>query len=383
MNIIIPHGFEANFTLGFARGLAANGVNATIVSCDDTAASLSSAGIPNVNLRGSLDPNRSVWKRLWNLAAYYIRLLVLLWRHRGATVHFSGIFRNKLILWEGLVLHRCIRVLAGRYLYTVHNVVPHNREKSSFYRWIYRRVYQLPDVLLVHTRRARKQLIAEFSVPEQKIVLTTIGLNEEVPVTCLTRKDARRRLGLADDDQVVLFFGKLDKYKGVDLLLEAFDNLESKHSRLVIAGSFNYASYQADILRQLQQMRRREAVFLFNRFVPNEDVETFFKAADVLCMPYRNIYQSGLLFLAMRFGVPLIATDVGALREFIGEALGLVSKTNDAAGIRDALNEFFADPRRFPRAQILHHAAKYQWSAVCRDLVPLYASCPKTAGSSN
>jgi glycosyltransferase involved in cell wall biosynthesis len=373
MNILITGGFEPNFSVGFARGLAAHGVELCVISCDETSARLTAAGIPNLNLRGSLDPNRPQWIKCGNLARYYARLLWFLFRHRGATVHFAGIFRREWIVWEGLVLNRCFRLLAGRYLYTVHNVLPHNREHSRFLRWIYRRIYQVPHRLLVHTGRARQQLIEEFGVPAGRIQLTSLGLNEEMPVTGLTCAEARNRLGFAPEDRLILFFGKIDEYKGLDLLLTAFDGLQLPATRLVIAGSFRNPAYRARIQSLLEQMSRRPAVHLFERFIPNEEAEVFFKAGDVLCLPYRNIYQSGLVFLAPRFGLPMVTTDVGALREFVGESLGLVCRTNDAAGLAETLTAFFSTPNRFSSAAILDQAQKLRWVNVCRELVPLYS----------
>ena len=376
MNIIITGGFEANFTVGFVKGLAANGVELRVVSCDETAPRLTAAGIPNLNLRGSLDSNRPFVSKLANLTRYYVRLLLLLFRHRGATVHFTGIFRNELILWEGLVLNFCIRLLAGRYLYTVHNVLPHSREHSRFFRWIYRKIYRVPNLLLAHTRRARQQLMEEFGVAGARIHLTSLGLNEEMPVTGMTPTEARNRLGFDGEKQLILFFGKIDEYKGLDLLLAAFERLAFPDTRLVIAGTFRNPAYRAQIHLQLERMSRRKDVHIYERFVPNEEGEVFFKACDVLCLPYRHIYQSGLVFLGPRFGIPMVTTDAGSLREFVGDDLGLVSRANDAAGIADALARFLAAPGLFPRAAILNHAQKYRWSSVCRELVPLYSGPP-------
>jgi glycosyltransferase involved in cell wall biosynthesis len=300
-------------------------------------------------------------------------LLFLLFRHRGATVHFTGIFRNELILWEGLVLNRCFRLLAGSYIYTVHNVLPHSRGHSRFFRWIYHRIYKVPNVLLVHTRRARQQLIEEFGVAENRIHLTSLGLNEEMPVTSITPLEARNRLGFDVEKQLILFFGKIDEYKGLDLLLAAFEGLAFPRTRLVIAGEYRDPAYRAQIHLQLERMSRREDVHIYERFVSNEEVELFFKACDVLCLPYRHIYQSGLVFLGPRFGIPMVTADVGSLREFVGDGLGLVSRVNDAAGIADALVAFLAAPDRFPRTAILNHAQKYRWTGVCQELAPLYS----------
>lgn len=373
MNIIIVGGYDTNFSVGFVKGLKMNGLEMCVVSGDETAGPLSAAGIRNLNLRGSSDRKRSVLQKLFNLTSYYIQTLMLLMRHRGATVHFAAIFRNEFILWEGLILNLCFRVFAGHYIYTVHNVLPHGRAQSRFFRWVYTRIYRIPDTLLVHTGLARQQLIDEFGVPQERIQLTSIGLNEEMPMTDLSRDQARKHLGFSDDEQLLLFFGKIEEYKGLDLLLDAFDLLPFPKARLIIAGEYRSSEYRTRIKGQLARVSRLKDVQLHERYIPNSEAEVFFKAADVLCLPYRHIYQSGLAFLAPRFGIPMITTDVGALRDYVGDDLGIVTSGNDAVGIARALEQFLSDRDRFSRERILARAARYRWDLVCQKLVPLYS----------
>jgi len=373
MNIIVPGGFESNFTLGFAKGLHANGVDICVVSCDATASRLTAEGIPNINLRGGVAENRPAWLKLANLAWYYSRLLLFLLRNRGATIHFTGIFRDKLILWEGVFLNLCFRIFARRYIYTVHNLLPHGREEDKFYRSIYRFIYRVPHVLLVHTELTGRRLSGEFGVPGDKIELTSIGLNEEMPVSEMTVAEARRRLGFINGEVCILFFGKIDAYKGLDLLLEAFDSLSKPDARLIIAGTFRNPEYRARILGQIEKMRWRKDVLLEERFVPNEEVEVFFKASAVLCLPYRQISQSGLVFLGPRLGIPMVVTDVGSLREFVTGSFGVVTRTNDAPGLAEALETILASPNRCSSAVITDEARKYQWKNVCRPLASLYS----------
>lgn len=382
LNILVTGGFEANFVLGFAKGLAANGVDIFVVSCDDTASALNAAKIPNRNLRGAMNVRRSVWSKMLNLFRYYVLLLALLVRNRGATVHYIGLFRNGLILWEGLGLNILFRALAGRYLYTVHNVLPHSRERSRFFRWIYRWIYRIPHILLMHTERAREQLAGEFGVPSERLHLTSLGLNEEVPAPEISRHAARAKIGIAGERPLLLFFGKIDQYKGLDVLLAAFERLSSREVRLVVAGEFRNAAYAQEIKAQWQKMTRKEDVLFFERFIPNEEVGFFFEACDVLCLPYRHIYQSGLVFLAPRFGLPMIATDVGMLREFIGNTMGWIAPSNDVDGLVSALESFLATPNAFPRHRILERAEPMRWSNVCRSLVALYARRPDSGQSS-
>ena len=372
MSIIVPHGFEPNYTLGFVKGLVANDIELCVISSDTDQRRFLENGIQNINLRGSQDHSRPFTAKAINILRYYFRLQLFLIRNRRNIVHFTGLFGKKLILFEGIVLNLYFRLLSSRYVYTVHNVLPHSKEHSQFFRRIYRLIYKIPDTLLVHTHQAKQQLVERFSVPERKIFVISIGVNEEMPVTEITRTEARRQMGFEFEDRVILFFGKVDKYKGLDVLIEAFDRLAMPSTKLLISGWFPSLSYRDKIVSAIDASARRKDIRLHEGFMPNEGVEMFFKSAGVVALPYRNIYQSGVVFLCLNFGLPIVATDVGSLREFVEEGMGIIAKTNDVEGVADALRRFFRNRHHFEREEIVERAKKYKWDIICKTIVPLY-----------
>jgi len=372
MNLLIPHGFEANYVVGFARGLAANGVEFTVVSDDDIAPRLATAGISQCNLRGSLDPSRPAWRKAANLVRYYLLLLWTVVRHRGATIHFNGLLSSRIILFDGLLLPVWLRLWAGRYVHTAHNALPHSRERSRLFRWVYRWVYRFPHAIIAHTNRIAHQLESEFGVDPSRIIVISIGLNEEMPTTDLSASDARRQLGLPAHGPIAFFFGKVEPYKGVDLLAEAWGAVRTPDARLVIAGWCPDAGYAQQIRNAIACSPRAATMEWREGFVPNETVAVWLRACDVVVMPYRNIYQSGVVFLCLRFGVPVVGTNVGSLAEFIDSDSGIITATNDPAGIAEALDRFFSDPTRFRRDEIARRAAKYRWDRQCLAIKHLY-----------
>jgi len=197
-------------------------------------------------------------------------------------------------------------------------------------------------------------------------------MNEEMPITEINRIEARQRLGFELEDRVVLFFGKADEFKGLDILIEAFDRLSMPSTKLLISGWFPNPSYRHKILSAIDAAYSRKDIHLHEGFLPNEDVEVFFKSADVMALPYRNIYQSGVVFLCFNFGLPIVATDVGSFREFVEDDMGIIANTNDAEGMADALRHFFKNQHSFQREEIAERARKYRWDKICKTLVPLY-----------
>ena len=372
MNIIIAHGFEPNYWIGYVKGLKANGIDFIVISSDVTHERLIKNKIKSLNFRGDQSEDRCLKDKIVNLLRYYNRLIVYLMKNKNATIHMTGMFRNEFVLFEGLFLSLFFWFVSSRYIYTAHNLLPHNKERSLFYKVIYKFVYKLPNIILVHTKLFKKKLIADFRIAENKIKVISIGLNEEIPITEMKDNDARIRLGFKNTDKLLLCFGSIDEYKGVDLLIKAFDKLKMNSLKLVIAGRFKNEEYKKKIYALINAVDCTDKIFLFDRFIPNEEVEVFFKSCDVIVLPYRSIDQSGIVFLSFRFGMPIIATDVGSLCEYIDNDTGIIIKTNDANGLVDSLIYFFDNRNNFNKNKIRHKSKKYKWKNICKTILPIY-----------
>ena len=125
-------GFEANYTVGLVRGLLANGLAPHVVTSDVDHARVAALGVPCTNLRGDVSSGRAWPAKLANLLRYYLRLTWLIARRRPAVVHFTGIFRDELLWFEAPFLSLLFRFFAGRYVYTVHNLLPHGRTDKRY-----------------------------------------------------------------------------------------------------------------------------------------------------------------------------------------------------------------------------------------------------------
>src|SRR5262249_15405108 len=143
------------------------------------------------------------------------------------------------------------------------------------------------------------------------------------PNTDLTPTEAKRRLGIGEREKAMLFFGRLRPYKGLEYLLSAFELLSATDSsyRLIITGESKKGSeaYYESIQERIMSHPNRDRIISRIEFVPDQDAEIYLKAADVMVLPYKDIFQSGVLFLGYSFGLPVVAADVGAFREEIVE----------------------------------------------------------------
>lgn len=157
----------------------------------------------------------------------------------------------------------------------------------------------------------------------------------------LPREEAVRALGLEPGKKNLLFFGLIRKYKGLDILLDAFNLLDDSY-QLIIAGEpyGSFQPYQDLIDRSAAKSRIR----LFTHYIKDSEVKDYFSAADLSVLPYRSATQSGISAVSLHFEVPMVVTDVGGLREAIGDTgTGLVAQSGDARSIAEEIVRYFSD----------------------------------------
>lgn len=155
----------------------------------------------------------------------------------------------------------------------------------------------------------------------------------------IERERACELLGLNQDKKILLFFGLIRDYKGLDLLIDAFDQLGDGY-QLVIAGE-SYGSFDK-YWEQIKKARHIDNIFVFNYYIKDDEVSLFFSAADVCVLPYKTATQSGITSIAYHFEVPLIATRTGGLSESIERAgIGLMVPEISVASITETIIRFF------------------------------------------
>jgi len=281
------------------------------------------------------------------------------------------------------------KLLGKRVVLTAHNVNKAKRdsEDSLLNRLTLRFQYRLADCIFVHTERMKSELIKEFGVDRNAVKVIPFGIYSSLPETDLTPGVAKKRLGLANQERTILFFGRIVPYKGLEYLLAAFEKVHARNPkyRLIIAGEpmKGYEGYLAEIQRTIDGSAYRECVIQKLQFIRDEETELYFKAADALALPYKDIFQSGVLFVGYTFGLPVIGADVGSFREDVLEGkTGYLFKPNDPADLANAIETYFQSDlykgldrnRREIRDYV---AARHSWDAVADLTRDAYAALLK------
>ena len=370
---VLTGGKDPHYSYGLVSALGAAGIKLDLIGGNEFEIFAWPPEIRFLNLRGDQRKNAGLPDKINRVLNYYFRLLRYAARSKARIFHI--LWNNKFELFDRTLLMLFYKALGKKIVLTAHNININERDGGDSFlnRFSLRLQYRLCDRILVHTNKMKAKLVSEFGVSETKIVLIPYGINNAVPHTGLTGEQARARLGLRAENKVLLFFGGIAPYKGLHYLVEAFDIIAKQEpsARLVIAGqSKDNGDYWKQIHAALQKKSWRDRLVQNIEYISDRDIELYFKAADVAVLPYVHIFQSGIFFLAYSFGVPVIATDVGSLKEDILEGkTGMLCEPQDAAALARVIQKFFqSDLYHHPesrRHEILSFAnKKHSWSEV-------------------
>lgn len=372
---LLSGGFDKPYALGLVLALASKGVTLDVIGSDqvDSPEMHITPGVRFLNLHGSRE-DAGLAAKMLRVLVYYARLI---WYAASSEAKiFHILWNSKFQYFDRTALMLYYKMLGKKIVLTAHNVNAGIRDSND--SWINRATlkiqYRLADHTFVHTEKMKQELLRDFGVQERAATVIPFGINNTVPITELTGAEARRRLNIAENEKTILFFGAIRPYKGLEYLVEAFFRIAANQPqyRLIVAGAprKDTEPYLAEIERTIDSHPQGKQVIRKIQYVPDEETELYFKAADVLALPYTHVFQSGVLFLAFNFGLPVIASDVGSIGEDIVEGrTGLVCKPRDPQGLAGALEKYFASDLfknlDIQRKEIKDYAnARHSWDLV-------------------
>jgi len=221
------------------------------------------------------------------------------------------------------------RGLGMRVVTTAHDVGSFRAGESQ---WLLRRVYSLCAAVIAHGATARKTLEDKLGVPADRIFTIPIGNYDGLLPSLPTKENARQSFGYADSEFIVLFFGQLKQVKRFDLLVRAVGQARQRGAdqiRLLVAGSVADADL-TELAALIAECGIEAITQRHSRYIQNDELPRFFAAADVAVLPYDNIYQSGVVLLAMTYGVPVMTSDIAGMLEVVTHEInGITFRAGD------------------------------------------------------
>lgn len=384
MNVSVYNGAgQSDYLYGLISGLSATPVNKIKIFDIDLSKPLFN-NFQNVTFHDVYryqGKNSSFLKKMMNLMRFYFLQARHLITSRKRIVHFQWL--DRFYFADRVMLPLLGRIFGHRLILTVHNVNARKRDNndSIFNRLTLAIVYHLCNHLIVHTEKSKAELVSDFRLKPGKIAVIRHGMNNKVLRRGIQQNEARKELNISQNKKVILFFGNIDYYKGLDILVESMKHLNhplKKDIILLIAGNYKTGVYIDKIREQINELDTDSQVIAHIKYIPDEEIEKYFMAADCIVLPYREIYQSGVLFMAYTFGLPALATKVGNFEnDIINGKSGFLIDEISSESVAEAIVRYFKSPAYLAlpetRNQIKYWSNdQFSWQKIGEETYKLY-----------
>lgn len=263
-----------------------------------------------------------------------------------------------------------LRLLGIRVVWTVHNKVSHSRDHPEFDIAVRRVFALLCDSIITHCESAQAEIERAYELDATRRANCHViphGHYIGNYANEIGRAEARHRLDIAADEHVFLYFGRVCEYKNVPGLIEAFRELDDEKVRLIVAGRPKELGYETQVRAGAAADSR---VTTDLRFIPDEEVQVYMNAADVVVLPFETILTSGSAMLAASFGKPVVAPAIGCVGEFL--AGDIVYDPADPFGLRDALERTLTADLDAIGAKNYARARACDWNEIAQSTAAAY-----------
>lgn len=244
-------------------------------------------------------------------------------------------------------------------LFLCHNVFPHERFPMDYI--LTKSVLKQGDYFIVHSTQDAEDLKSiKSDAVYKKTVLPTYNAFK---FQNMSKQEGRQQLGLLDNTKILLFFGFVREYKGLQYLLKAMPQVTGQLAevKLLIVGDFD--NNKNDYLEMIRELDIQESIKIYDGYIPDKEVEKFFAASDVVILPYESATQSAIVQIAYGFEKPVIATKVGGLPEVVtNDKTGYIVEAKNSEQLAKAIIRYFQENKReqFSK-EIQKEAYKYSW----------------------
>ena len=317
------------YLFGQARGLIENKVDVTIYSNNKTY--FKSA--ENIKIENTFGNIFSSKVKLVNAIFFVSGIIKSYFRAKSNSHNF---FHLHFFDFSILNFFACFFSIffKAKLVLTVHDIKPFSKKTNLFLkRWI----LLLADKVIVHNEFSKKELIKD-KINLKKISIVPHGHYLDFIKPKTNKIVAKKKFGL-QNKKVIMFFGMIKEEKGLDILIKSFHEVHqnNKDVVLLIAGK-NYKTDNKKYAKIIDQLDLKNSCVIHNKYIPENELCDYYGCADVIVLPYKIIFQSGVLMMSSSFNVPVIVSDLEPFLEIIENQInGLVFKVNDVKSLAEKL----------------------------------------------
>jgi len=231
------------------------------------------------------------------------------------------------------------------------------------------------DTIIAHCQTSKREICKIYKIRnKKKIVVIPHGNFMNIYDNSLSRDQARRRLNISSEDFTFLFLGNIRCYKGVLELIESFQKIKEKNSKLIIAGRLEDKEL-SDLIGL--KIKRGNNIQLIPSFISDDEIQMYMNAADIMVLPYREILTSGAAILGMSFGKAIIAPMIGCLQDVLDNIGSFLYDPTEKDGLLNALRK--AMNSRGKVREMGHHnlklAKQLSWRDIALTTYKVYKRC--------
>jgi glycosyltransferase involved in cell wall biosynthesis len=279
-------------------------------------------------------------------------------------VHWLYIFPLPLVM---KFFYFFCRMLGLKIIWEMHNILPHDFKPGDIIagKWFYERV----DGVIYHSQADIERAEKSFGTEVKKLNLVVPHGNfDDSYENKISRAEARERLKIPADKKVILCFGFIRRNRGYEHLIESTRDMDD--TVVVIAGKLLEKETYENLL---EYQKGAPNVRIFAKWIPDDEVQVFFNASDIVVLPYTQITTSGVIPLAYSFSRPVVTTAIGGIKDVVDEKTGILVPPGDPDALRRAIIRLFGmdlegmgkEAREFSRRHL-------DWTPIARNMKDLY-----------
>ena len=282
-----------------------------------------------------------------NKATHYLKALIevrdYIKKNKFDVVHFEWFS----LPWIEWLYIRSLKKFA-KIVITVNDVIPFEHRPLELQSLGL--IYKAADAILLHTEDSLELFNSIYKTTCPKYVITA-AFRDKNDYSKVSKIEARKKLGIPEDKTVVLYFGTIRHSKGLDLLIKAFPKALEQNDKLFLLGAGAFHAVDADMYKSLvKEYLRPEYSKMDFKHIPDEMMKYYFSAADILCIPYREIYQSGIAQFGLIYDMPIVGSNLKRMSDMVQQ--GVNGETFENENVKDltrALVELSTSPEKMEK----------------------------------
>ena len=357
------------YTFSLAKGLRKKNIDVEVCGIEDDDVALYT-DIKYVPIFYNYSREKNPLAKIWSYQKSWDRLLNYCINNQMNVLHVQWYIFSPI----DYIYHRRIQKHGIKVVSTIHDLLPFNRK---FYdRTYHKKIYQNADWVINQARANTEILLHEYGVSSNRLTYIPHGHYMEFAEPA-TSRNSREYLSIPADKSVILFFGQIKKVKGVDVLIKAMEQVVAEHPNVqcVIAGKVwkdDLSVYQ----QLIEEKRLSDHIRLDIKYIPDEEIKYYFNAADIVALPYRQIYQSGVVLLAYAYARPVVATREGEFLTVIKDKeTGLLVPSGSISELAEAIKWYLRHPdiaEEFGKKGKADLMDRLSWDKIAQNISTIY-----------